>query len=129
MMGNRTKITNITMDDVTKEELIQYFFVPDGCGGGFRIPADKVEFLVWVENKRNGTLLEAGQTAQDAAMKNLNEYVSLVKKANDEKDIVKKLRIFDEANAAYKRYERFMDQANSVNDKLSKNIMSLVDQS
>ena len=104
-------------------------FVPDGCGGGFRIPADKVEFLVWVENKRNGTLLEAGQTAQDAAMKNLNEYVSLVKKANDEKDIVKKLRIFDEANAAYKRYERFMDQANSVNDKLSQNIMSLVDQS
>ena len=34
----------------------------------------------------------------------------------------------DEANAAYKRYERFMDQANSVNDKLSKNIMKVVDQ-
>lgn len=126
-MGNRTKITNITMDDVTKEELIQYFFVPDGCGGGFRIPADKVEFLVWVENKRNGTLLEAGQTAQDAAMKNLNEYVRLIKKANDESDTVKKLRIFDEANAAYKRYERFMAQADKVNGKLSKNIMSLVE--
>lgn len=128
-MGNRTKITNITMDDVTKDELIQYFFVPEGCGGAFRIPANKDAFLAWVENKRNGTLLEAGQTAQDAAMKSLNEYVKLVKKANDESDIVKKLRIFDEANAAYKRYERFMAQADSVNDKLSKNIMSLVDQS
>ena len=127
-MGNRTKITNVTMEDVTKNELIQYIFVPEGCGGAFRIPANKDAFLAWVENKRNGTLLEAGQTAQDAAMKNLNEYVSLVKKANDEKDIVKKLRIFDEANAAYKRYERFMDQANSVNDKLSKNIMKVVDQ-
>ena len=126
-MGNRHKITNVTMEDVTKEELIQYFFVPDGCGGGFRIPADKVEFLVWVENKRNGTLLEAGQTAQDAAKKSLNEYVSLVKKANDEKDVVKKLRIFDDANAAYKRYERFMAQADKVNGKLSKNIMSLVE--
>lgn len=100
--------------------MVQAYYWRKGlCGGGFRIPADKVEFLVWVENKRNGTLLEAGQTAQDAAMKSLNEYVKLVKK----------LRIFDEANAAYKRYERFMAQADSVNDKLSKNIMSLVDQS
>ena len=123
-MGNRTKITNVTMEDATKNELIQYFFVPEGCGGAFRIPANKDAFLAWVENKRKGTLLEAGQTAQDAAMKNLNEYVSLVKKANDEKDIVKKLRIFDEANAAYKRYERFTGQANSVN----KNIMKVVDQ-
>ena len=88
---------------------------------------NKDAFLTWVENKRNGALLEAGQTAQDAAMKNLNEYVSLVKMANDEKDVVKKLLIFDDANAAYKRYERFMAQADSVNDKLSKNIMSLVE--
>lgn len=126
-MGNRHKITNVTMEDVTKDELIQYFFVPEGCGGAFRIPANKDAFLAWVENKRNGALLEAGQTAQDAAKKSLNEYVSLVKKANGEKDVVKKRRIFDDADAAYKRYERFMAQADKVNGKLSKNIMSLVE--
>lgn len=31
-------------------------------------------------------------------------------------------------HGACERYERFMDQANSVNDKLSKNIMKVVDQ-
>lgn len=29
----------LTIQDATKDELIQYFFTPDGFGGGFRIPA------------------------------------------------------------------------------------------
>ena len=57
-MKHKYKIT-----DATKQELIDYFFGFEGLGGGYRIPADKDRFLIWLERKRTDTLLDATETA------------------------------------------------------------------
>lgn len=96
----------LTIQDATKDELIQYFFTPDGFGGGFRIPAAKDSFLLWLKQKRDGELLDAIDTSIDASQKALHEYIELVKQMNDEKDIDRKLEIAEKADKAYKRYEK-----------------------
>lgn len=96
----------LTIQDATKDELIQYFFTPDGFGGGFRIPAAKDSFLLWLKQKRDGELLDAIDTSIDASQKALHEYIELVKQMNDEKDIDRKLEIAEKADKAYERYEK-----------------------
>lgn len=96
----------LTIQDATKDELIQYFFTPDGFGGGFRIPAAKDSFLLWLKQKRDGELLDAINTSIDASQKALHEYIELVKQMNDEKDIDRKLEIAEKADKAYERYEK-----------------------
>lgn len=92
----------LTIQDATKDELIQYFFTPDG----FRIPAAKDSFLLWLKQKRDGELLDAIDTSIDASQKALHEYIELVKQMNDEKDIDRKLEIAEKAEKAYERYEK-----------------------
>ena len=96
----------LTIQDATKDELIQYFFTPDGFGGGFRIPAAKDSFLLWLKQKRDGELLDAIDTSIDASQKALHEYIELVKQMNDEKDIDRKLELAEKADKAYERYEK-----------------------
>lgn len=61
----------LTLKDATKEELIQYFFSPECVGGGYRIQADKERFLIWLEQKRAGELMDAQEANYDASQKAL----------------------------------------------------------
>lgn len=108
----------LTIQDATKDELIQYFFTPDGFGGGFRIPAAKDSFLLWLKQKRDGELLDAIDTSIDASQKALHEYIELVHQMNDEKDIDKKLEIAEKANQAYERYEKAEKRQAKLEKKL-----------
>ncbi len=110
------------IEDATKEELIQYFFGVEGLGGGFRIGADKDRFLIWLERKRTKTLLDAQDTATEASQKSLQEYIQYIKEANDEKDIEKKLALFQKANKAYKKYEEYNRQYDLLDKKISKSL-------
>ena len=82
----------LTLDDATKEELIQYFFVPEGMGGGFRIPEMKDSVLLWLNNKRNGELLTAYEQTTEAMQQALHKYISLIHEANDEPDMKDRLK-------------------------------------
>lgn len=108
----------LTVDDATKEELIQYFFQPEGIGGGYRIPARVDKFLLWLEQKRTGELIAAQEQTIDASQKALHEYIQFVKEANDETDIDRKITLFDKANKAYTQYEK----ANKAYDSLEKKL-------
>lgn len=113
------KMKRLTVDDATKEELIQYFFQPEGFGGGYRIPAMVDQFLIWLQQKRTGELITAQEQTIDASQKALHEYIQFVKEANEEPDIDRKLTLFEKANKAYDRYEK----ANKAYDRLDKKIM------
>lgn len=114
------KTKNLTVYDATKEELIQYFFQPKGFGGGYRIPAMKDNFLLWLQQKRTGELITAQEATIDASEKALEEYIQYVREANDEPDLDKKLELFEKADKAFKRYEA----ATKKYDSLDKQIMS-----
>lgn len=106
----------MTVNDATKEELIQYFFNP--LAGGNRIPADKDRFLLWLKQKRDGELLDVMDQSAEASQKALHEYIDFVKQANNEKDIERKLELFEKANEAYKRYEKLEKAYEKANKKL-----------
>lgn len=107
---------NLTVYDATKEELIQYFFHP--IDGGFRVPSDVKRFLIWLESKRTGELLDAQNKTIDASQKYLHEYIDLVKQANNEPEFEKKLLIFEKANKTYKLYEKAERDYKKIDKKL-----------
>lgn len=109
----------LTLKDATKEELIQYFFTCDYFGGGYRIQADKERFLIWLQQKRTGELLDAQEASIDASQKALDEYISYIKQANNEQDIEKKLDLLEKANKAYNRYVKFNKRYDYIEDKLN----------
>lgn len=113
----------LTVDDATKDELIQYFFQPEGFGGGYRIPAMVDKFLIWLQHKRNGDLLNATEALIDESQKALSDYIDLVKQMNDEPDLDKKLEIAELANKAYERYEIAEKRYASLDKKLMDNLM------
>lgn len=108
----------LTIQDATKDELIQYFFTCDYFGGGYRIQADETKFLIWLRQKRTGELLDAQDKSIETSEKALHEYIDYVKQANDAEDLNKKFALFAKANEAYERYEK----ANKQYDKLGKKI-------
>lgn len=108
----------LTINDATKEELLLYFFTPDGFGGGFRIPCAKDSFLLWLQKKRSGELLTAYEQSSDYMQKSLHEYIELVKKANDEPDLDKKIELLKKADEAYKAYEKADSHRKKMGDKM-----------
>lgn len=108
----------LTINDATKEELIRYFFTPEGFGGGYRITAAEDKFLLWLQAKRNKELFDAQEVSIDESQKALHEYVELVKAMNNEVDIEKKLEIAEKANKAYKRYELAEKRNKSLDKKI-----------
>ena len=76
------KTKNLTVDDATKEELIQYFFQPQELGGGYRTPAMKDSFLLWLQQKRTGEIFTAQEATIDASEKALRDYIQYVIEAN-----------------------------------------------
>lgn len=114
---------NLTIADATKAELIQYFFQPDSFGGGFRIPAPKDKFLLWLKKKRDRELLDACDASADVCQKALHEYVELITQMNEEKDLDKKLAISEKANEAYERYEKAEKRYRVLNMKFTSSMM------
>lgn len=114
-MKHKYKIT-----DATKQELIDYFFGVEGLVVGYRIPADKDRFLIWLAQKRASDLIDASKTAAKASNKALKEYIGFVQQANDTEDLGEKLALFEKANNAYKRYEEYNKQYDLTEKKLDK---------
>lgn len=112
------KDKKLTINDATKSELIEYFFKPDCFGGGFRIPAVRDKFLLWLQHKRNNELLTAQDETIEASQKHFTEYINLVKQMNDEPDLDKKLEIAEKANRAYALYEKAEKKYKSIDKKL-----------
>lgn len=108
-----------TLKDATKEELIQYFFSPECVGGGYRIQADKERFLIWLEQKRAGELMDAQEANYDASQKALEEYIFYIRHANTEEDFGKKIDILKRANEAYERYETINKRIDNIEKKLN----------
>lgn len=105
----------LTIQDATKDELIQYFFSSDYFGGGYRIPALKDKFLLWLQNKRSKEFLDASDASLEESQEALKEYIDCVKKMTEATDIEEKLKWADKGNKAYERYEK----ANKAYDKFS----------
>lgn len=108
----------LTVNDATKDELIEYFFKPDCFGGGYRIPATQDKFLLWLQRKRNNELLTAQDETIEASQKYFTEYINLVKQMSDEPDLDKKLEIAEKANRAYALYEEAEKKYKSIDKKL-----------
>lgn len=106
----------LTIQDATKEELIQYFFSADSFGGGYRIPALKDKFLLWLQKKRSDEFLNASDASLEESQKALHEYIDCVKNMNGATGIEEKLKWAEKANQAYEKYEK----ANKAYDKFSK---------
>ena len=104
--------------DVTKDELIEYFFNP--LSGGFKLGADKERFFIWLERKRTGLLISAYESAADVSQKALSEYVDCLKQARGEPDADKKLEWFDKANRAWARYEAAEKQVRHASAKVDR---------
>lgn len=102
------KTKNLTLQDVTKDELINYFFTPSGLGGGFDIPAQVDQFLVWVGRIRREKLNGAYNEATTSAIEALKKYVELTKQSLDEKDINKSLALMNKADKYYAIWEKAM---------------------
>ena len=107
----------LSLKDVTKDELIEYFFNP--ITGHSIYGADKERFLLWVYRKRTDTLLKQGETLAEASQKAFKEYIDCVKKMNDAKDIDEKFKWIDKANEAYKRYERLEKEYDKTDRKVN----------
>ena len=111
-------VLGLTVNDATKDELIEYFFKPDCFGGGFRIPAVRDKFLLWLQRKRNNELLTAQDETIEVSQKYFTEYINLVKQMNDEPDLDRKLEIAEKANRAYALYEKAEKKYKSIDKKL-----------
>jgi len=106
----------LTVQDATKQELIEFLFMPAGMGGGFAIPVPKDRFILWLQKKRSKEFCDSAKEAAEASNKALKSYIDLVRQANDEPDLDKKLALYAKGNEAYEKYEKYSKKY----DKLSK---------
>ncbi len=102
----------LTIQDATKAELIEYFFSP--ISGGFRIGADRLKFLLWLENHRREKAFKSYSDVQDAASNCLEQHIKLIGKAKSETNSMERVDLLTEADRFYKRYEELMEQANKL---------------
>lgn len=109
------------VDEATKEELILYFFAPE-FNGADHIRASKDRFINWVNHRRTESLLKVqGKLIEDSDTA-LKEYIRLLKEAGEEKDIDRKLAIYEEANKAYALYEKYEKDYRKVDDEIMSNM-------
>ena len=111
------KRKELTLQDATKDELIEYFFNP--ITGHSIYGADKEKFLIWLYRKRTDALINHCETLAEAEKKALDAYIGYVKQANETTDLDEKLKIFDKANKAYKRYEALSKEYEHSDNKLN----------
>lgn len=107
----------LTIQDATKQELIEFMFAPAGMGGGFGIPVPKDNFILWLQKKRGKEYLDSAEEAAEASNKALKSYIDLVRQANDEPDLDKKLTLLAKGNEAYEKYEKYSKEYNTLSKK------------
>lgn len=110
----------LTFKDVTKDELITYFF--DALNGHGGLPANKERFFAWVQNRRTGLTLRTLDACIEESQKAFNEYIENVQEANKTKDLDKKMEFFGKANEAWERYQRAEKNYNKLNEEIDKNL-------
>jgi len=114
-MKHKYKIT-----DATKQELIDYFFGVEGLVVGYRIPADKDRFLIWLARKRADALIDTSKTAIEESQKALKEYISFVQQAIDTENLAEKSALYEKADNVFKRYEKYNRKYDLIEKKLDK---------
>lgn len=107
----------LTVQDATKQELIEFMFAPAGMGGGFAIPVPKDSFILWLQKKRSKEFCDSAEEAAEASNKALKSYIDLVRQANDEPDLSKKIALLEKGNKAYEQYEKYSKEYNKLSKK------------
>jgi len=107
----------LTVQDATKQELIDFMFKPAGMGGGFTIPVPKDSFILWLQKKRSKEYLDSADEAAEASDKALKSYIDLVRQANDEPDPDKKIALLEKGNKAFEQYEKYSKTYNEFFEK------------
>lgn len=107
----------LTVQDATKQELIEFMFAPAGMGGGFAIPIPKDKFILWLQKKRGKEFIDSAEEAAEASNKALKSYIDLVRQANDESGLDKKLALLAKGNEAYEKYEKYSKEYNTLSKK------------
>lgn len=97
----------LTIQDATKQELIEFMFAPAGMGGGFTIPVPQDSFILWLQKKRGKEYMDSADAAAEALNKALKSYIDFVRQANDEPDLDKKMALLQKGNEAYEKYEKY----------------------
>lgn len=113
------KIKNV--NEATKEELLLYFFAPE-FNGANRLRADKDRFLLWVNARRSKSLLDAQSRVAEQGSDYFKEYIALIKEADEEKDLDRKLAIYEKANKAYELWDRNRKEYNRLEKEIVNNI-------
>ena len=112
-----SKKKGLTAYDATKQELIEFMFAPAGMGGGFAIPVPQDSFILWLQKKRSKVFCDSAEEAAEASNKALKSYIDLVRQANDEPDINKKIALLDKGNKAYEKYEKYSKEYERLSKK------------
>lgn len=105
------KTKNLTISDATKEELLEYFFKPEGMGGGFTITAPQDKFLLWLKTRRAKECLDAMDKATNKGLVALKESVRLNKEAATETDVDKLISLSAKADELYRTFEKYDKEA------------------
>lgn len=92
-------------------------FIPAGMGGGFQIPVPQDSFILWLQKRRAGEFLKKAEEAAKASNNALKSYIDLVRQANDEPDLDKKLALFAKGNEAYEKYEKYSKEYERLSKK------------
>lgn len=109
------------VNEATKEELLIYFFAPE-LNGADHLRASTDRFINWVNQRRNEHLLKVQDKVIEDSQTAFKEYIRLIKEANDEPNIDKKLALFEEANKAWALHEKYEKDYSKLDDQISKNL-------
>lgn len=107
----------LTIQAATKQELIEFIFLPAGMGGGFAIPVSQDNFILWLQRRRGKIYMDSADEAAEASNKALKRYIDLVRQANDEPDIDKKMALLAKGNEVYEKYEKYSKEYERLSKK------------
>lgn len=107
----------LTVQDATKQELLEFMFKPAGMGGGFAIPVPKDKFILWLQKKRGKEFIGSAEEAAEASNKALKSYIDFVRQANDEPDLDKKMALLQKGNEAYEKYVKYSKEYDRFSKK------------
>lgn len=107
----------LTVQDATKQELIEFMFKPAGMGGGFQIPVPQDSFILWLQKRRGKIYLNSADEAAEASRKALKSYIDFVRQANDEPDLDKKMALLAKGNEVYEKYEKYSKEYERLSKK------------
>lgn len=110
----------LTFKDITKDELIEYFFNP--ITGGFQIPANKDALFIWVNQKRGNAMLDTQEACAEEMQKAFDEYMKYLREGNSKEDIDEKLSLFQKGNKAWERYEKARKEYDRLTDKIDQHL-------